>query len=108
MRKLLCFCDRCAVAAGWTLRPSSRNIRFFDLTVSCHGEAERFLVSASDLMHARNPWTGRELLSPLHIIAFEGERPSTRIRVIESVPQNLSIRIYNQSNRLVGEKRANS
>jgi hypothetical protein len=108
MRKLVCFCDRCAVAAEWTLRPSSRNVRFFDLTVSCHGEAERFLVAASDLMHARDPSTGRELLSPLYIIAFEGERPSTRIRVIESVPQNLSIRIHNQSNRLVGEKRANS
>jgi hypothetical protein len=90
MRKLVCFCDRCAVAAEWTLRPSNRNVRFFDLTVSCHGEAERFLVAASDLMHARDPSTGRELLSPLYIIAIEGERPSTRVRVIKSVPQNLS------------------
>jgi len=108
MRKLMCFCDRCAAAADWTLRPSSRNVRFFDLAVSCHGEAERFLVAASDLMHARDPSTGRELLSPLYIIAFEGEQPSRRIRVIETVSQNLSIRIYNQSNRLVREKRANS
>jgi hypothetical protein len=105
MRKLVCFCDRCAVAANWTLRPSNRNVRFFDLTVFCHGEAERFLVAASDMMHARDPSTGRELLSPLYVLAFDGEQPSKRIRVIETIPQNLSIRIYNHSNRLMGEKR---
>jgi hypothetical protein len=106
MRKLVCFCDRCAAAASWTLRLSRRNVRFFDLTISCHGEAENFLVAASELIHARDPLTGRELLSPLYIIAFEGERPSTRVRVIETIPQNLSIRIHNNSNRLAGEKRA--
>jgi hypothetical protein len=66
------------------LRPSSRNIRFFDLVITCHGEAEHFLVAASDLMHARDPSTGRELGSPLYVIAFVGEQPSKRIRVIET------------------------
>jgi hypothetical protein len=104
MRKLVCFCDRCAVAANWTLRPSRRNVRFFDLTVFCHGKAESFLVAASELMHARDTSTGRELSSPLYVIAFEGGEASKRVRVIETIPQNLSVRIYNRSNRLVGER----
>ncbi|WP_036258723.1 hypothetical protein [Methylocapsa aurea] len=103
MRKLICFCDHCAIAAEWSLRPAKRNLRFFDLVVSCHGEAESFLVAASDLLYARDPATGREISAPLYVIAFEGERPSKRTRVIETLPQDLSIRIPNYTNRLVRE-----
>jgi hypothetical protein len=102
MRKLACYCDRCAIPAYWTMRPSKRNSRFFDLAITCHGETENFLVAASELMHARDASTGRELASPLTIIAFEGERPSKRVRVIETLPKNLSIRIVNHTNRLAG------
>lgn len=102
MRKLACFCDRCAVSADWKLLPSKRNGRFFDLTVTCHGESERFLVAASDLIHARDPKTGFEMTTPLYVIAFEGERPNRDVRVIETLPRNLSIRIPNYTNRWMG------
>lgn len=100
MRKLMCFCDRCAVPADWTLQPWMQNLRFFDLTITCHGEVERFLVAASELLHARDPSTGREPSTPLYIIAFEGETASKNVRVIESIPPDLSIRIPNYTNRL--------
>ncbi|MGA2639148.1 hypothetical protein [Methylocella sp.] len=103
MRKLACFCDRCAIAAEWSLRPSKRNVRFFDLTVSCHGEAEQFRVAASELIHAHDGTTGRELTTPLYVTAFEGERPSQRVRLIQSEEPYLSIRIRNHTNRLMGE-----
>ena len=102
MRKVACFCDRCAVSADWTMRPSRRNARFFDLTVICHGETEKFLVAASELMHLRDPATGREMLSPLYVIAFEGAQPSKKVRVIETSP-NLFIRLMNATNRLRGD-----
>jgi hypothetical protein len=79
-----------------------RNLRYFDLTVRCHGETERFLVAASELAHLRDPSTGRELTTPLCIIAFEGARPSKRVRVIETVPPNLFTRLFHHSNRLAG------
>lgn len=102
MRKLKCFCDRYAVEADWTMRPWMRNLHFFELTVRCHGEAEQFLVAASELFHARDPSTGHELDKPLCVIAFEGEVASKTVRVIESQPR-LSIRIPNRTNRLVRE-----
>jgi len=102
MRKLACFCDRCAIPAEWAMHPSRRNSRFFDLAITCHGETEYFLVAASELIHARDASTGRELTSPLTVIAFEDERPSKRVRVIETIPRNLSIRIPNHTNRLTG------
>jgi hypothetical protein len=100
MRKLVCFCDRCAIPAEWAMHPSRRNSRFFDLAITCHGETEYFLVAASELIHARDASSGRELTSPLTVIAFEDERPSKRVRVIETLPRNLSIRIPNHTNRL--------
>jgi len=103
MRKLACFCDRCAVPADWTMRPSKRNLRYFDLTVRCHGGSENFLVAATELVHARDASTGRELTTPLCIIAFEGERPSKRVRVIETVSPNLFTRLFNHTNRFAGE-----
>lgn len=103
MRKLVCFCDRCAIAADWTLQPSRRNRRFFDLTVTCHGESEQFLVAASELLHVRDAASGREPSKPLYVIAFEAETPRKGIRVIESLPVGLSIRITNPTNRLLGE-----
>jgi hypothetical protein len=102
MRKVACFCDRCAVPADWTMRPSRRNVRFFDPAVTCHGETEKFLVAGSELMHARDPATGRETLSPLYVIAFEGAQPNTRVRVIQTTP-SLLIRLMNATNRLMGE-----
>jgi hypothetical protein len=84
------------------MRPSRRNARFFDLTVICHGETEKFLVAASELMHLRDPATGREILSPLYVIAFEGAQPSKKVRVIETSP-NLFIRLMNATNRLRGD-----
>jgi hypothetical protein len=75
----------------------------FRLTVSCHGEDEYFLLAKSDLLHAREPSSGQEMTSPLYVIAFQCEQTSKRIRVIETIPQNLSIRIWNHTNRLVGE-----
>lgn len=101
MRKLACFCDRCAVPAEWSLRPSKRNSRFFDLTVSCHGEAEKFLVASSELLYPRDPATGREAQTPLYII--EGERPNKRVRLIMNDQPYLSIRVPNPTNRLMGE-----
>jgi hypothetical protein len=105
MRKLACYCDRCAAPANWRLSRSVFNMRWFDLVVSCHGEAERFSVAAGALLHARDPETGNEIASPLYIISFEGERPSSRIPVIDAPRQNLSVRIWNPSNRLMGEAR---
>jgi len=102
MRKVACFCDRCAIPADWTMQPSKRSSRFFDLAVTCHGETEKFLIAASDLVHAREPVTGRELITPLYIIAFEDERPSKRVRVIETLTASFSIRITNLTNRLWG------
>lgn len=100
MRKLACFCDHCAIAADWRLQPAKQNMRFFELIVSCHGEQELFLVAASELLYMREP-SGREVKTPLYVIAFEEEKPSTRIRVIETLPRNLSIRIPNYTNRLM-------
>lgn len=84
------------------MQPSRRNTRFFDLTVTCHGETEKFLVAASELMHLRDPATGREVLSPLYVIAFEDAQPSKKVRVIQTFP-NLFIRLMNATNRLRGE-----
>ncbi len=103
MRKLACYCDRCAIEADWNLRPSTRNSSFFDLILKCHGEEEKFLVAATDLVRPRNPSTGTEIQSPLFVIAFEGEKASVQVRVIQNVQPNLSIRIFNNSNRLMGE-----
>jgi hypothetical protein len=103
MRKLACFCDRCAVSANWQLTRSRFNIRWFDLEIFCHGESERFSVSADALLHVRDPATGAETTSLLYVIAFEGERPNHRVRLIEAPAQNLSIRIWNPSNSLMGE-----
>jgi hypothetical protein len=103
MRKVACFCDRCALPADWTMRPSRRNMRFFDLAVTCHGETEKFLVAASELMHARDAATGRETVSPLYVIAFEGAQPSKRVCVIQTVSPNLLTRLINPTNRLMGE-----
>jgi hypothetical protein len=103
MRKLACFCDRCAAAAYWQLSRSKFNLRWFDLIISCHGESERFLVAAEALVHVRDPATGQEIASPLHVIAFEGEHRNGRVRVIEAPPPNLSVRIWNPSNQLMGE-----
>jgi hypothetical protein len=75
---------------------------FFDLAVTCHGETEKFLVAASELMHLRDPSTGREVLSPLYVVAFEGAQASKRVRVIQTSP-NLFIRLMNATNRLRGD-----
>jgi hypothetical protein len=88
MRKLLCYCDRCAVEADWSLCPSRRNSRFFDLVLKCHGEEEKFLVAATDLVRPRDPSTGKEIQSPLYVIAFEGEQASAQVRVIQSIDKN--------------------
>jgi hypothetical protein len=103
MRKLACYCDRCTIPAEWSLRPSQRNVRFFDHTVSCHGEAEQFLVSALELLYPRDPATGREVETPLYVIAFEGAEPCRRVRLIMNDQPYLSIRIKNPTNRLMGE-----
>jgi hypothetical protein len=103
MRKIACFCDRCAVSADWHLRSSPLNRRFFDLEVSCHGETERFMVSAATLVHARDPASGKEIETPLFVIAFEGEKFRRDVRMIEPAPQSLTIRLANPSNRLVRE-----
>lgn len=103
MRKLACYCDRCAVEADWNLRPSKRNARFYDLFISCHGEVETFLVATSDLIHARDSSTGTEIKSPLYVIAFDGAQARAQTRVIESPLPKLSVRILNNSNRLMGE-----
>ncbi|SFK40190.1 hypothetical protein [Methylocapsa palsarum] len=103
MRKMACYCDRCAIAADWRLQPSKHNARFFELSVSCHGETERFMVAAASLVHARDPATGREIGAPLFVIAFEGEKPRLDVKLIEPAPQSLSIRLSNPTNRLVGE-----
>ncbi len=102
MRKIMCFCDRCAVAADWTMRPWTQDLRYFELAVRCHGETEQFLVAASEFFQARDPSTGRELATPLYVIAFEGEGTSKTVRVIESRP-DLSLRIPDWTNRLARE-----
>lgn len=103
MRKIMCFCDRCAVAAEWTLRPWRQNFRYFELTVECHAEAERFLVATQELLHARDPSSGREATEPLYVIAFEKETPRVSVRILEPPQANLSIRLTNHTNRLVRE-----
>jgi hypothetical protein len=103
MRKIMCFCDRCAVAAEWTLRPWKQNFRYFELIVTCHGETERFLVATAELFHARDPSSGRETTKPLYVIAFEDETARSSVRVIESPPADLSIRLSNRTNRVVRE-----
>ena len=102
MRKLMCFCDRCAVPADWTLKPHRRNIRFFDLKVCCHGETERFLLAATELEYPRDKATGRELTTPLYVIAFEGEKAASGVRLIPAVPKSITQRIDNFISRLMG------
>lgn len=103
MRKIMCFCDRCAVAAEWILRPWRQNFRYFELIIKCHGEAERFLIATPELLHARDPSSGREATEPLYVIAFEDEATRTSVRIIESPPANLSIRLSNPTNRTARE-----
>jgi hypothetical protein len=101
MRKLMCFCDRCAVPADWSLRPWKQNLRYFDLTIKCHGELEQFLVAASEFVHvSRDPSSGRDITRPLYVIAFEGEIARKTIRVIEAAT-GASIRLANNTNRQV-------
>jgi len=61
------------------------------------------MVAVSELVRPRDPATGREIQSPLYIIAFQGVKPNPRVQVIEPVLPKLSIRILNNSNRLMGE-----
>lgn len=59
------------------------------------------MIAAPALMHARE--NGREVATPFYVVAFEGERPNETIQVIEAPPQNLSVRVWNFTNRLMGE-----
>jgi hypothetical protein len=94
-KKLKVFCDRCACAVqDWHCVPSKHNVRFYDLTVQCHGEVERYRIPVNDLIHDRNP-------RPWYIIAFEDEEPKTYVKYIELPGKCLSIMIRNRTNRLV-------
>ena len=94
-KKLQIFCDRCACPVeDWRCVPSRHNTRFYDLEVRCHGETERFRLSANDLVHERDP-------RPWYIIAFEDASPNRKVRALELPGKSLSIRIDNPTNRLV-------